>query len=147
MLLVSLLLLLLLWYYVRWVYVVGCCLQIFRCIVIFRRPFVCISFTVESILVIFPAYCIVFSFYILVIRICRDHWSHDGLLQSGHIANQDLQNHLAKYEYYPTKRTPRLWKHQTRPISFTLVVDNFGIKYTNTDDIDDLFKVIKKLFT
>ena len=36
-----------------------------------------------------------------------------GLLQSGHIANQDLQKHLSKYGYYPTKRTLGLWKHQT----------------------------------
>ena len=51
-----------------------------------------------------------------------------------------------KYRYYPTKQTPGLWKHQTRPISFTLVVDDFGIKYTNKDDIDDLFKVIKEKY-
>ena len=36
-----------------------------------------------------------------------------GLSVSGYnIANQDLQKHLAKYDYYPTKRTPGLWKHQ-----------------------------------
>ena len=28
-----------------------------------------------------------------------------GLSQSGRIANQDLQKHLTKYEYYPTKST------------------------------------------
>ena len=65
------------------------------------------------------------------------------LSQSGRIANQDLQKHLAKYEYYPIKRTPRLWEHRARPISFTLVVYNFGIKYTNKNDIDDLYKAIK----
>ena len=47
-----------------------------------------------------------------------------GLAQSGRIANQDLRKHLAKHGYYPTKRTPGLWKHRTRPISFTLVVDD-----------------------
>ena len=65
------------------------------------------------------------------------------LSASGYIANQDLQKHLAKYGYYPTKRTLGLWKHRTRPISFTLVVDEFSVKYTNKDDIDDLFKAIK----
>ena len=48
-----------------------------------------------------------------------------GLAQSGRIANQDLQKHLAKYEYYPSRRTPGLWKHRTRKINFTLVVDDF----------------------
>ena len=66
-----------------------------------------------------------------------------GLSQSGCIANQDIQKHLAKYGYYPTKRKPGLWDYWTRPISFTLVVDNFIIKYTNKDDIDDLFKATK----
>ena len=70
-----------------------------------------------------------------------------GLSQSSCIANQDLQKFLEKYGYYPTVRTPGLWKHRTRPISFTLVVDNFGIKYTNKDDIDDLFKVIKDKYS
>ena len=36
-----------------------------------------------------------------------------------------------------------LWKHRTRQISFTLVVDNFGVKYTNKDDIDHLFTANK----
>ena len=31
-----------------------------------------------------------------------------GLSQRGRITNQDLQKHLAKYGYYPTKRTPGL---------------------------------------
>ena len=69
-----------------------------------------------------------------------------GLSQSGRIANQDLQRHLTKYEYYPIKRTPGLWKHRTQLISFTLVADEFGIKYTNKDDIDDLFKGIKEKY-
>ena len=69
-----------------------------------------------------------------------------GLFQSGRIANQDLQKHLTKYEYYPTKRTPGLWKYCTRPISFTRVIDVFRIKYTNKDDIDDLFKATKEKY-
>ena len=66
-----------------------------------------------------------------------------GLAQSGRIVNQDLQKHLAKYGYYPTRRTLGIWKHRTRKINFTLVVDNFGIKYTNKDNIDHLFAAIK----
>ena len=66
-----------------------------------------------------------------------------GLSQSRRIANQDLQKHLAKYGCHPTRRTPGLWKYQTRKISFTLVVDNFGIEYTNKNDIDHLFEAIK----
>ena len=69
-----------------------------------------------------------------------------GLAQSGRIANQDLQKHLAKYGYYPSQRTPGLWKHRTRKINFTLVVDDFGIKYTNKNDIDHLIDAIKEKY-
>ena len=68
------------------------------------------------------------------------------LSQSGCIANVDFQKHLTKYDYYPTKRTPGLWKHRTRPVSFTLVVDDFGIKYINKDDINHLFQAIKEKY-
>ena len=37
-----------------------------------------------------------------------------------------------------------LWRHVTRPISFTLVVDDFGIKYTNKEDVDHLIKCLKE---
>eukprot|EP00957_Ditylum_brightwellii_P082019 6236891-Ditylum_brightwellii.AAC.1 len=29
---------------------------------------------------------------------------------------------------------PGLWRHTTRDIRFTLVVDDFGVKYTNKED-------------
>jgi hypothetical protein len=37
-----------------------------------------------------------------------------GLSQSGYLANQDLIKNLAKHGYHPVKRTPGLWKHETR---------------------------------
>jgi hypothetical protein len=52
-----------------------------------------------------------------------------GLKQAGLLANQLLQTHLEPFGYYPARHTPRLWLHKTRPISFTLVVDDFVVKY------------------
>jgi hypothetical protein len=52
-----------------------------------------------------------------------------GLKQAGLLANQLLQNRLAPFRYYPTRHTPGLWLHKTQPISFTLVVDDFAVKY------------------
>jgi hypothetical protein len=51
-----------------------------------------------------------------------------GLSQSGYLANQDLIKNLAKHGYHPVKRTPGLWKHETRKTTFTLVVDDFGVQ-------------------
>jgi hypothetical protein len=52
-----------------------------------------------------------------------------GLKQAGLLANQLLQTHLAPFGYYPGRHTPGLWLHKTRPISFTIVVDDFTFKY------------------
>ena len=53
-----------------------------------------------------------------------------GHKQAGKIANGQLVKKLAPYGYQPT-RTPGLWKHNNKPISFTLIVGDFGVKYTN----------------
>jgi hypothetical protein len=37
-----------------------------------------------------------------------------------------------------------LWYHKTHPITFALVVDDFGVKYVNKDDVDNLIASIKK---
>jgi hypothetical protein len=42
---------------------------------------------------------------------------------------------------------PGLWKHDTRPIQFTLVVDNFGVKYTRKEDVEHLQSVIERDYT
>jgi hypothetical protein len=52
-----------------------------------------------------------------------------GLKQAGLLANKLLQTRLAQYGYYPAQHTAGIWSHKTRPISFTLVVDNFAVKY------------------
>jgi hypothetical protein len=42
------------------------------------------------------------------------------------------------------KAIPRLWTHQSRPISFTLVVDNFGIKYVGQEHAMHLISILKE---
>ena len=46
-------------------------------------------------------------------------------------ANKQLEKGFATRDYYPSKYTPGLYLHKTRSISFTLVVDDFGVKYDN----------------
>ena len=36
-----------------------------------------------------------------------------GLIQSGALAHADLKQHLAKYDYFPHKRTHGLWYYKT----------------------------------
>jgi hypothetical protein len=69
-----------------------------------------------------------------------------GLSQAGILPNKLLRKRLAPHGYYKCKQMPGLWKHATRPISFTLVVDNFGMKYANKYDINHLIQCLKKKY-
>ena len=70
-----------------------------------------------------------------------------GLKQAGRIANDRLKIHLAKFGYSPVARTPYLWKHATKDICFSLVVDNFGFKHVDKYTADHLIQALKKLYT
>jgi hypothetical protein len=67
-----------------------------------------------------------------------------GLPQAGILAKKLLRKRLAPHGYYECKQTPGLWKHTSRPILFTLVVDDFGVKYTNQADAKHLIGSLKK---
>jgi hypothetical protein len=70
-----------------------------------------------------------------------------GLPQAGILASALLQRNLAKDGYRPTTHTPGLWTHDTRPISFSLVVDDFGVKYVCREHAEHLMTCIKKNYT
>ncbi len=65
-----------------------------------------------------------------------------GLPQTGKLAQYQLSKRLNEVGYYQSKTTPGYWKHKWRPISFTLVVDNFGVKYVNKADVKHLVSVL-----
>jgi hypothetical protein len=68
-----------------------------------------------------------------------------GLPQAGILANELLQRNLAKDGYRLTTHTHGLWTHDTRPISFSLVVDDFGVKYVGREHAEHLMTCIKKI--
>ena len=68
-----------------------------------------------------------------------------GLKQSGKIAHDDLVEHL-KIDGYTKTNTEGLFKHHTRNIAFTLVTDDFAIKYTDSADADHLIHCIRKKY-
>jgi hypothetical protein len=65
-----------------------------------------------------------------------------GLPQAAIIANKQLQKWLAPHGYHPVPVTPGLWKHNTCNLAFTLVVDDFGIKYTKREDAEHLVNTL-----
>jgi hypothetical protein len=69
-----------------------------------------------------------------------------GLPQAGIIAQQLLEERLKKHGYHQSQTTPGLWKHDTRPISFSLVVDNFGVKYVGEENAQHLLDMVRQYF-
>jgi hypothetical protein len=69
-----------------------------------------------------------------------------GLKQAGLLANQLLQTRLAPFGYYPARHTPGLWLHKTRPIYFTLVVDDFAVKYVGKQHAEHLRNALLRTY-
>ena len=70
-----------------------------------------------------------------------------GLPQAGLLANQQLKKYLKPAGFYEVAHTPGLWKHRTRPIQFTLIVDDFGVKYVRKEDAQNLINALKENYT
>ena len=70
-----------------------------------------------------------------------------GLPQAGIIAQELLQERLAKVGYHQSQIIPGLWTHKTRNICFTLVVNDFAIKYTKKEDAQHLIDALEKDYT
>jgi hypothetical protein len=95
----------------------------------------------------------IFAEYNLSPLVHRDHVYVEirkgmyGLPQAGRIANDRLTAFLAPHGYAPVPITPGLWKHDSRDVFFTLVVDDFGVKYTKLTDAQHLMSTLKQLYS
>ena len=69
-----------------------------------------------------------------------------GLPQAGILANKLLEERLAKHGYTELPHTPGLFKHETRPVWFTLTVDDFGIKYVGEEHSKHLLAVLQEYY-
>jgi hypothetical protein len=69
-----------------------------------------------------------------------------GLPQAGILANKRLHRNLASFGYYESVNTPGLWGHESRPLTFTLVVDDFEVKFVNKDDVNHLISSISTTY-
>ena len=67
-----------------------------------------------------------------------------GVKQAGKIAHHRLKDHLYQSDYVPRQQTQSLWRHKTLPIRFTLVVDDFRIKYTTKQHVKHLINKLQK---
>ncbi len=69
-----------------------------------------------------------------------------GLPQARILANNLLHKCLMPHGHYECANTPGLWRHKMRQTSFSLVVDNLGVKYAKQIDADHLIRCIKQMY-
>ena len=77
---------------------------------------------------------------------CKIQKGMYGLKQAARLAYEQLINNLQKHGYSPSKFSPNIWSHTTRPTKFCLCIDDFGIKYFSKDDISHLIETLKTYY-
>jgi len=66
-----------------------------------------------------------------------------GHLVSGKLANEKLVQILQKHDFVQSDLIPGLFKHKTRPLCFSLVVDDFGVSYVGKQNADFLTQALQ----
>jgi hypothetical protein len=69
-----------------------------------------------------------------------------GLTEAGILAQRRLYKHLAKHGYHLIEHSTGLFKHETKPTIFSLVVDDFGIQYIDDNDVEHLASALRELY-
>jgi hypothetical protein len=69
-----------------------------------------------------------------------------GLPQAGKLAQDRLVAHLATHGYHMCPDVPCIFRHATRKVTFSLVVDDFGIKYFDKADADHLVAALREKY-
>ncbi len=77
---------------------------------------------------------------------CKIQKGMYGLPQAGINAQQLLKERLQKDRYRQSTTTPDLWQQDTRPISFSLIVDDFRVKYVGEENTQHLLETVRKYY-
>ena len=67
--------------------------------------------------------------------------------QPGKLANHLLTKRLNVEGYYQADTTSGLWRHKWHPVTFSLIVDDFGIAYVGKRHTKHLRSVLQKYYT
>ena len=70
-----------------------------------------------------------------------------GLKEAGCVAFEQLKENLAPAGYQPVQCTPGLWRHKSKRTTFTLAVDDFGIKHFSLPDLEHLLTALRQKYT
>ena len=67
-----------------------------------------------------------------------------GLPYAGIIAHNLMEERQELHGYTQSDNTPNCWFHKWRPISFTLSVDDVGLKYAGEEHANRLLSILKE---
>jgi hypothetical protein len=67
-----------------------------------------------------------------------------GLPQAGRLKNNLLVTRLSPHGYHSVEHTHGMWRHKMHHITFTLLVDYFGVKYVGKEHADHLLNSLKQ---
>ena len=70
-----------------------------------------------------------------------------GLPHAGIFAQKLLEERLNQEGYYQSAQTPGFWKHRWQLVCFSLIVDDFGVKYVGKEHAQHLIEITLKSFT
>ena len=68
-----------------------------------------------------------------------------SLPQSDILANDCLQANLLEHGYKQATHTPGFFNHETRLVTFSLIVDNFSVKYVGEDHAQHFITTLQLL--
>ena len=77
----------------------------------------------------------------LLFRVEKDMYD---LPQAGIVTQQLPEKRLEAEGYHQSTTTSEYYKHGWRPISFLLIVDDFGVKYVGEEHANHLLSVLRK---
>jgi hypothetical protein len=77
---------------------------------------------------------------------CKIRQGMYGFLQAGIIVQEILAKRLKEHGYAQSKTTPGLWTHEWHPITFSLVVDNFEVKYIGKEHAQHLIQMVQNYY-
>ena len=69
-----------------------------------------------------------------------------ALPYAGLISQELLEKILEEHGYTQSQMKPGLWSHKWRTIQFTLIVDDFWVKYIRDEHAEHLISVVKKYY-
>jgi hypothetical protein len=69
-----------------------------------------------------------------------------GMKQAGYLAHLEILEHLANHGYMPCPNTPCLFRHHSDDIEFTLITDDFGVRYGTKAAADKLLAVMSRKY-